>query len=132
MTNLFDEAFMKAMNELSAKMFLEEQTEEGVRKRIDRGSFKHAVDLMKDWFRRKPEDVETLRRLKAYLIEKRTERRAVTAGYARTYRKNKRTKREAADTRVCVVCGATMKHKRAGAETCSAKCRVKKCRSIAL
>jgi hypothetical protein len=62
-----DRAFIAAMNEVSARLFLENQTEEGVRRRIDRGDFKYAIKLMKAWFERKPEDVETLRTLKAYL-----------------------------------------------------------------
>ena len=46
--NPFDEAFMRAMNELSAQLFIEEQTEDGVRKRIRRGSFDVAAKLLKD------------------------------------------------------------------------------------
>jgi len=84
---------------------------------------------MKEWFERKPEDVETLRRLKSYLLEKRTDIRAVKAGYARTYRKNKRAERAASDIRVCVVGEKSLAGKRAGAVTCSTKCRVKRFRS---
>ena len=102
-----------------------EQTEEGVRARIDRGKFKYAIKLMKEWYDRKPEDVDVLRRLKAYYLERRTEVRALKAEYARTYRKSKRAERIAEDVRACVVCRASLAGKRAGAETCSTKCRVK-------
>ena len=109
-------------------LFVSQQNEEHVRSRIKGGDFSYAIRLMKDWFRRRPEDIEVLRSLKAYLLQRRDELRSIKAGYARTYRKNRRAKRAAADVRVCVVCGASMAHKRAGAETCSTKCRVKKCR----
>ena len=128
MVSEFDKAFMQALNEVSAKLFVEEQTEECVRKRIDRNDFAYAIRLLKDWFRRKPDDVETLRGLKAYLLEKRTAYRAENARYARTYRANRRAAREASDVRACVVCGAPLKGKRAGATTCSTKCRVAKSR----
>lgn len=120
-----DRAFIAAMNDVFGQIFLENQTEEGVRKQIKRGDFKEAVKLMKAWFERKPEDVETLRMLKAELIARRTEVRAIKAGYARTLRRNRRAKRAAADVRACLACGAPMAGKRAGALTCSTKCRVK-------
>src|SRR6516164_8888738 len=120
-----DRAFIAAMNDVFGRLFVEAQTEEGVRSRIDRGDFKYAIKLMKAWFERKPEDVETLRSLKAYLREKRVEARAIKAGYARTYRKNKRAKRATEDVRVCAGCGTSLAGKRAGAVTCSTKCRVK-------
>ena len=69
-----------------------------------------------------------LRRLKAELIERRREVRAIKAGYARTYRRNKRDKRVAADVRACVVCQTPLAGKRAGAATCSTRCRVALCR----
>ena len=108
---------------------VDRQNEASVRRYIDKGDLRYAVKLMKEWFERKPEDVEVLRRLKAYLIEKRVEVRAVKAGYARTYRKNKRSKRAASDIRVCVVCEKSLAGKRAGALMCSTKCRVKMFRS---
>ena len=115
----------RALNAVFADAFVEEQTEAGVRKRIERGDFKYAVRLMKDWHQRKPEDIETLRSLKAYLVERRNELRAVRAGYARTYRRKKRAERAETDNRVCAGCGASLAGKRAGALTCSTKCRVK-------
>ena len=126
------EAFLnRGFQAIFADIFVSQQNEEHVRSRIRRGDFSYAIRLMKDWFRRKPEDVEILRSLKAYLIERRTELRAVKAGYARTLRKNKRAKRTASDTRVCVVCKASMAGKSARAETCSLKCRVQKHRNLA-
>ena len=123
-----DAIMARCMNAFFADLFVDQQNEEHVRSRIRRGDFSYAISLMKDWFRRKPEDVEILRGLKAYLIQRRAELRAVKAGYARTLRKNRRAKRAAADTRVCAVCGKSMAGKRAKAETCSTKCRVKKFR----
>ena len=118
----------RAMKAAFADLFVDQQNEEHVRSRIKRGDFSYAIRLMKDWFRRKPKDIEVLRGLKAYLIQRRAELRLAKAAYARTLRKNRRAKRAASDTRVCVVCGKSIAHKRAGAETCSPKCRVKKCR----
>jgi hypothetical protein len=129
------ESFDAFRNRVHAAMFadifstVDRQNEASVRRYIDKGDLRYAVKLMKEWFERKPEDVEVLRRLKAYLIEKRVEVRAVKAGYARTYRKNKRAKRAASDIRVCVVCEKSLAGKRAGALTCSTKCRVKMFRS---
>ena len=115
----------RAMNAVFADAFVDEQTEEGVRRRIDRGDFRYAVRLMREWFERKPEDVEVLRGLKAHLLQRRVEVRAIKAGYARTYRRKKRERRVADDVRACVVCSASMAGKRGGAQTCSTKCRVK-------
>jgi hypothetical protein len=119
-----DAFWVRALNAVFADAFVEEQTEAGVRKRIARGDFRYAVRLMKAWFERKPEDIEVLRSLKAYLIERRAEVRATRAGYARTYRRKKRERRAAEDVRACVVCGASLAGRRGDAETCSVKCRV--------
>jgi hypothetical protein len=128
MNPFHDEAFMKAINDAFARHFVEEQTEEGVMKRLDRGDWRYAIKLMKAWFKRKPEDVETLKRLKVRALEVRDRVRATNAGYARTHRQNKRNKRVAADVRTCAVCQAPLAGKRAGAVTCSTRCRVALCR----
>lgn len=123
--SLLGQAFTAAINSI----FLSQQNEEHVRGRIKRGDFRYAVKLMRAWFFRKQEDIEVLRSLKAYLLQRRVEVRAVKAGYARTFRKNRRAKRAASDMRVCAVCGQPMKHKRAKAAVCSPKCRVQKHRN---
>jgi len=97
------ESFDAFRNRVHAAMFadifstVDRQNEASVRRYIDKGDLRYAVKLMKEWLERKLEDVEVLRTLKAYLIEKRVEVRAVKAGYARTYCKNKRAKRAASD-----------------------------------
>ena len=122
--SIADQAFVDGMNKVFAKLFEEEQTIEGVRKRLARKDIPYALKLMKAWFERRPEDVETLKMLKTELLAKREEVRALRARYARTWRGNKRAKRVAADIRTCEVCGSPLAGKRRGAKTCSTRCRV--------
>jgi hypothetical protein len=119
---------VRGMQHFFGRSFLEDQNEEAVRRRIGRGDFRYAVKLMKAWYRRAPEEVDVLRILKAELLQERARRRIILAGYARTYRRNRRAKRMAADTRSCQMCGGSMSHTRAKAQVCSPKCRVRKCR----
>ena len=131
MNPFHDDAFLKALNEVSGRLFLKSQTEAGVMKRLKHGNWRSAIKIMKAWYERKPEDVETLKLLKVKVLEVRDKVRATNAGYARTYRQNKRAERVATDARLCVVCQAPLAGKRAGAVTCSTRCRVALCRSEA-
>lgn len=122
----FDRMWMTALVDIFEKKFEEDQTVEGVRSRLKHGDTKYALKLMLAWFERRPQDVEILKMLKVELLAKRKEVRALRAKYARTHRKNKRERRTASDTRICEGpgCGASLAGKRAGANTCSTRCRV--------
>lgn len=127
----FDQFMARGMQHFFGKMAIASQNVESIKRSIDIGHYDYAVKLMKGWYAREPHQVEVLRGLKAYLLAKRRQRRAMQASWARAHRAKKRKARIAADTRTCNVCGKSMAGKRAKALTCSDACRMRKSRKIA-
>ena len=99
MNPFHDDAFLKALNEVSGRLFLKSQTEAGVMKRLKHGNWRSAIKIMKAWYERKPEDVETLKLLKVKVLEVRDKVRA-TNPWCGLYRQNKRAERVADRTPV--------------------------------
>jgi hypothetical protein len=122
---------LAAMQKAFGAIALASQNEESIRRSIYIGHYEYAMQLMKAWYKREPESIEALRRLKAYMIERRAERRVVFARYARNWRAKKRAQRISSDLRTCAVCSGSMAGKRAEAVTCSTKCRMARSRAAA-